>query len=306
MKYLPPFNSTPSIENPEPSYFDGNPQAGQKGAVPPGKAIEHPMREILAVIQAAGLVPSDSDLTQLLQAIQLIAAGIGGDPNSFGYNPVFPEIISNGGVMSLSSSVGSVVLAAAQQFIHRGGTLQNTNDFNLAARTKSTVANKTYHYRWRFNAGSPVLELKDLADLAYNPGVLPETHWSFDSTYDDMLIARVVTDAGNTPSVTALFNRNRMLHDETKNGTPIMVGTGTGNDGGQYSESFTLNWARSPLATVTGFVGQATVPLIQGWANKLLAKTVTRYGVNATIQTDYDRALFGVTFFGSMTLQAQL
>jgi len=49
------------------------------GSIPPAAAIEHPQREILAVIEGAGLTPSAADLTQLRQAIQsMIAAGVVG------------------------------------------------------------------------------------------------------------------------------------------------------------------------------------------------------------------------------------
>jgi len=39
------------------------------GSIPPAAAIEHPQREIVSVIEAAGLTPAGGDLTQLLQAL---------------------------------------------------------------------------------------------------------------------------------------------------------------------------------------------------------------------------------------------
>jgi hypothetical protein len=46
------------------------------GSIPPAAAIEHPQREILAVIEGEGLTPDAGDLTQLRQAIlSMIAAG---------------------------------------------------------------------------------------------------------------------------------------------------------------------------------------------------------------------------------------
>ena len=62
MKYVPPLGAT----DPNASYQDGNPEAGILGSIVPAAAIERPQREILNVLTAAGLTPSDTDLTQLL------------------------------------------------------------------------------------------------------------------------------------------------------------------------------------------------------------------------------------------------
>ena len=66
MKYVPPLGAT----DPNASYQDGNPEAGILGSIVPAAAIERPQREILNVLTAAGLTPSDTDLTQLLAAIR--------------------------------------------------------------------------------------------------------------------------------------------------------------------------------------------------------------------------------------------
>ena len=66
MKYTPPLGSI----DPNAAYVTGNQSAGIKGSLVAGPALEEPQREIMAVIAAAGLAPSDADLTQLLQGIQ--------------------------------------------------------------------------------------------------------------------------------------------------------------------------------------------------------------------------------------------
>lgn len=71
MKYIPPLNG--DIGDLNRPYIDANPAYGIEGSIPPAPAIEYPMREILAVIEGAGIVPDGKDLTQLLQAITLIA-----------------------------------------------------------------------------------------------------------------------------------------------------------------------------------------------------------------------------------------
>lgn len=81
MKYLPPIGG-----GPDDPYVDAAPAVGEEGSIPPAAAIEHPMREIIAVIEAAGLVPDSGDLTQLGQAIAaLIVAGVGALPDGLAY-----------------------------------------------------------------------------------------------------------------------------------------------------------------------------------------------------------------------------
>ena len=68
MKYVEPLNSSSYPER-NGSYVNANPATGVKGSTVPGEALEHPQREILNVIEAAGLTPNGADLTQLLQAL---------------------------------------------------------------------------------------------------------------------------------------------------------------------------------------------------------------------------------------------
>lgn len=70
MKYIAPLNGDMGNENR--SYIDANPVHGVEGSIPTAKAIEHPMREVLAVITGAGLSPDDKNLTQLYQSIMAI------------------------------------------------------------------------------------------------------------------------------------------------------------------------------------------------------------------------------------------
>ncbi|MBB4952774.1 hypothetical protein H4S14_000816 [Agrobacterium vitis] len=64
MKYYPPYGST----DPNAPYIDKDTASAVRGSVPPAAAIENPMREIVDVIAAAGLTPSDG--LQLLSALQ--------------------------------------------------------------------------------------------------------------------------------------------------------------------------------------------------------------------------------------------
>ena len=65
MQYNPPVGAT----SPNASYVGKNIAAGQQGSRVPRMAVEGPQREIVNVITGADMVPSNSDLSQLLKAI---------------------------------------------------------------------------------------------------------------------------------------------------------------------------------------------------------------------------------------------
>lgn len=69
MKYVPPIGAT----DPDEGYVTENLAAGIEGSPVAAEAIEHTMREIMAVIVAAGLTPDAEDLTQLAQVIAALA-----------------------------------------------------------------------------------------------------------------------------------------------------------------------------------------------------------------------------------------
>lgn len=71
MDYNPPVNG--DLMDPNRPYPNANPGAGIQGAIPPGEAIEHPQREIINAIIAAGLEPDAENLNQLAEAIQALA-----------------------------------------------------------------------------------------------------------------------------------------------------------------------------------------------------------------------------------------
>jgi len=68
MKYQPPFGSL----DPNASWVNGNPATGVLGSIPGAPVFEEPQREIVNAIIAAGLVPLDTALNQLTQAIVLL------------------------------------------------------------------------------------------------------------------------------------------------------------------------------------------------------------------------------------------
>jgi hypothetical protein len=66
MQYVQPYG----ITDPNAPYINGNPSIGLQGSIPPAAAFEHPMREIVAVIEKNKFVSSSADLQQMLKAIR--------------------------------------------------------------------------------------------------------------------------------------------------------------------------------------------------------------------------------------------
>lgn len=76
MKYQAPYGSV----DPNAPYVDRNTPGAERGSVPPAAAIEDPQRELVNLLTAAGVTPSDANLQQLAVAIRslrlnLVTAG---------------------------------------------------------------------------------------------------------------------------------------------------------------------------------------------------------------------------------------
>ncbi len=208
--------------------------------------------EIGAVINSAGISQSNANMTQLLQAIQaLIAAATGGGDTSAyllmaqarARLPIFPEVLNTNGHFGVTSpATGQVRIPAGVSFQHRGIFPLTTVQQDFA-----TDASKTYHIRWNSTDG---FTLKDLANNVYNPAVVAETDSRFDSTYDDMLVARVITNSSNVPTVTNLVNKDRLFSALLVNET--ITRTSSATAGGNWVAAMSpiaLNWARTPKVT---------------------------------------------------------
>lgn len=300
MRRLGPFN--PSTGEPDTNlpWQDGNPATGQEGSIPSHRHWTHPIEEIVHVIEQAGLQPTSADLTQLWQAIQIAieqgpGGGVGGayvtQALALANLPFFPEVLTADGRMTLSAGTGEVVLAADQNFRHRGLFPHSTSDWDLAARTFATAPSKTYHLRWTPLGG---FVLKDLADGDYNSGALNEWDVAFDSRLDDMLLHRVVTDSANVATITALANRHALEFENEASGAGQVYTSGSGNDGGRFRHEWTFNWARRPRISLSGWVAQNGGPTLHGHANLITVHSQTRYAVDAEVACDWTSALSSV------------
>lgn len=171
-------------------------------------------------------------------------------------NPAFPEVLAAGGIFTLSNPAGNVRIAAGTDWILRGAY-----KFTSVQTDLPTVASKTYHLRWDKVNG---FALYDLASGSYNPGALPETDPSFDTTYDNMLVARAVTSAGNAATITPLVNKDRLTNLVLANKS--ITRTSSASAGGNWNadvDPITLNWARTPAATASmsryGYAGALSI-----------------------------------------------
>ncbi|MBG6211668.1 hypothetical protein IWQ49_006359 [Labrenzia sp. EL_126] len=238
--------------------------------------------ELKAIQDEGGIAGSEADDTTVLQAIQAMisAATGGGDTSQFvlfsqaqARFPVFPEVTTNNGIIGVTApSTGTVRVPAGAQVLHRGIGLYTSVQTDFA-----TVASKTYHLRWNKDDG---FALKDLSDVAYNAGTLSEDNIAFDSSYDDMLVTRIVTNSSNVATITNLLNKHQM----ESAGEQYFIDVAFQDDEfpsaiSNYS-TVDLNWSRTPFATANGATdGPANAEWNFG------AKPLSRYQIAVYSQT---------------------
>jgi hypothetical protein len=214
--------------------------------------------ELGHLISYAGLTDNSDDLQQVRKAIEaLITAAIGGidegeGPDLTGFVllsqlrsriPLFPEILTTDNRINITSpGSGSILVPPTINILHRGVFPKSTSDFTELARTFATAANKTYHLRLNLAPGSEALSLKDLANGTYNPTAAAESDPKFDSTYDDVLLARIVTNGSNVATITNLRNAVELDDNVTNTGSFALAN----QNGADRTVVNTFNWARRP------------------------------------------------------------
>jgi hypothetical protein len=261
------------------------------------------LMQVRRAIRGMAIAEDNADDDMLLKAIQAAAAGLATEASLLASMPIH-AMVGTGGTLAYSTGAGNIVVSTGQTITRRGFKVYNVDNISLANRTFVTIASKTYHLRWYApgvgRATPPSswpdgrLYLEDIADLTYNPSALPETNTAFDSTYDSLLLARVVTNGANALTVTALLNQ------------PILKGTfsrGPTKPGTVYTTTHTFNWSRIPLAAMRDINapggGQDTDPVVQiqsldryaadiyawAWSAELVAGTQTAptYGYSFSI-----------------------
>lgn len=260
--------------------------------------------ELRAIQDAGGIAGNDNDDTTVLRAIQALisAATGGGDTSQFvllsqatARLPIFPDVQSVTGHFGVTSpSTGQVRLPAGVSFLHRGISPYVTAQVDL-----STDASKTYHLRWNRTDG---FTLKDLALGTYNPSTLAEADARFDSTYDDMLVARVITNSSNVPTITNLVNRAHLKDSGYISGVAGFYG---GGDRTIFTGTFNLNWARTPVCMFAGtnLISGSGGYRIEGTINYITEQSVTRYVQTANVRADFVEVI-PVTPYGDLRMLA--
>ncbi|WP_038384938.1 hypothetical protein [Bradyrhizobium elkanii] len=239
MKYNQPYG----VSDANAPYVNGDPSIGRAGSIPPAASIEYPQREIVNLINAAGLTPDNADLAQLARGIQsgqLIYAVDTGTATAYAialtppllqyYDGLFVWVIpsnSNSGPATLNiNGLG------AKNIVRRGGALLSPGD--MPKDYRSLLCYNSIHgnfelYGTGFTVGG------------FLPVLTANTTWYVNaSTGDDSLYD------GTTPTVSAPHGPfktiTRAMNEVFKYGpsvytATIQVAAGTYNEN-VYTPSF--------------------------------------------------------------------
>lgn len=283
MKYNPPFGG--AANDP---YVDGNVASGIKGSRVPGAALEAPQREIAHVIDyllgdgTFGDAQDENDSEQLRKAIASIFTG----------NKVFPEIETATNVLAITDNTnGTISIDAAQSWMWRGAILISSSDFSSGDRTLSHAASKTYHLRWNAsgtgNATPAATYPRGRFEIVDMTAASPvETDTSYDSTYDRMVIAKIVTDGANTPTITLLKNKAVMVIDLNFSSSALVA---SGANGATATFYPVWNFARTPTIQPSMWHMAIASNADADWY--CIVSATTRYGTVATAIRDYATTL---------------
>lgn len=260
------------------------------------------LAQVRRAIVGMGVPIDNADDDMLLKAIQAATVTIDAITKSQARAnmPLHAEVLSADGRIGITGSTGQALIGTTEAFVWRGLFRIDLASFAVGDRTFALAPNKTYHLRWHApgtGAATPVesfpngrFVLRDLADGGYNPTAAAETSQIFDSTHDDVLFARIITDASNAPTITRLANKMSLFRSARVDGVPAPLGAGTLG----FSASTSINWARTPkLSHVTGFVGADVSPpgVMDHHANRIINPMATRYLASATVTTDWQTSV---------------
>lgn len=239
-------------------------------------------------------VPDDAaDDLLLLKAIQAALTGAVKAVDARAYLPLHAEVTSGSGLFSVSASTGQIVIGTGNTWVHRGVFGYDASLFSAGERTFATSASKTYHLRWYAPGTTEApsnsyprgrFMLRDVADTgSYNPGSLADGNVGLDGTYDSVLLAQIVTNGANLPTVTALLNKVIIKADILV--TPTF--TNLGGNGPTYtaSPSVTWNYARKP-AVIFAWGGSGLNDPTQDADRFITVVTATRYATALSLVHD--------------------
>ena len=241
--------SVPSSGLVDGRFVDENPLTGTPGSLIPATWGNGVTEELLSVIRAAGLVPSESESDQLLKSLKSVLSQ---DALPFAAL-AFPTVATADGRIAVSAASASAggtvsvpggVLVSLCEEVSAGLTARPRGLSTSAWTSPVLDINSTYFLRMQVRNGALVCYTQKGLDTDVIPAAMKAGTGSsgggFDSTCIDMLVARVVTaGAGTLPKLTLLANKARLE----------AVGVWSGANG---NYSIPLNWARKPRAYIAG------------------------------------------------------
>ncbi|MBT9266034.1 hypothetical protein KKQ10_14185 [Pseudomonas sp. MG-9] len=230
-------------------FADENPLTGTPGSLISSSWGNGVTEELLNVIRAAGLVPSESQSDQLLKALKVVltqdalplaALAFPTVATADGRIPVTAATGATGGTVSVP---GGVLVSLCEE-VSAGMTARPRALFTPVWASPALDINSTYFLRMQVRDGLLVCYTQKGVDTDVIPAAMKggtgSSGGGFDSTCIDMLVAKIVTTgAGTLPKLTLLANKARLE----------AVGVWSGANG---NYSVTLNWARKPRAYIAG------------------------------------------------------
>lgn len=242
-------------------------------------------RELVNLIQGLGTKLNPNDDSQLSQRLRELTplrhlGAIANHHGLAGFNH-YPHIASQSQHLEIiQHDAWKIEIAPGQTFNWRGVWRIDTDAFSTLERSFELAPNSTYHLRWRSTDSFLLLHLQD---AAYNPQDLKESNPSFDTTFDDMLIARISSDEQGITEIVTLRNSQHLLTQFSSKQSSLIEQSATG---ALFSDvkpvaSLALQWARTPRAYWQGVSALNFGSQYRGSLNLALHNRC-RFGVDVT------------------------
>lgn len=220
-------------------YVDANPGAGQEGSPVPAAAIEHPQRELVALITDAGLAPSGASLTQVAAAIKMIfqkASAV--------------SAAASGTVDAITANFTPAIAALSDHLlliVRAGGA--NTSTTPTFTPASATIAAKTI-----VKGHNQPLVAGDISGAGFRAEL----------QYDAALDKWVLLNPATGVSITTVPDATTAVKGKVQLATPVETQTGTDATKAVTSDGL--------AKTMLGGVGQAMVDVT---ASRALGTTYT-------------------------------
>lgn len=213
--------------------------------------------------------------------------------------PIYPEILTPEFTLSVSGvnngdGTATISIAEGQEFLIQDVKVNTTGrtDLSFTVPIPTTAGQvDTYHLRYSLNGkainsyipNKNSFYFVNVMDTNYNPSGVSEEDPQFDTTYDDMLVAKIeIDDAGNI-TITSLKNRQKLTSntrvDAKINSTPNDTYPPTVNI------EVSINWSRKPFVSRGGIYNEyvhAVNDISSERSSLIIPELTNRYIVRAS------------------------